>query len=82
MSVPYPAIFWAALNITASHQPLTIVKMVTIFCDHQKDSLNSHHDHQYLGITTTFTNFNYFTVKQPSHLNNFIMKNLSVKPLN
>ena len=30
-------------------------------CDCQKVSLNSHHEDQYLDVTTTFTNFNSFT---------------------
>ena len=30
-------------------------------CDRQKASLNGHDDRQYLDVTTTFTNFNFFT---------------------
>ena len=30
-------------------------------CDRQKASLNGHHDRQYLDVTTSFTNFNFFT---------------------
>ena len=32
--------------------------------DHQKASLNGHHDCQYLDITRTFTNFNQLFLKQ------------------
>ena len=34
----------------------------SLVCDHRKALFNSHHNHQYLDITTTFTNFNCFTI--------------------
>ena len=38
----------------------------------EKASLNGHHDRQYLDVTITFTNFNYFTTSSKAILANQI----------
>ena len=46
---------------TKSYDRSTVIDCRKMVCDREKASLIGHHDRQYSHVTTTFTNFIFFT---------------------
>ena len=66
---------WKKYSSTKNNNRSTVIGRRNSACNCRKASLNGHHDHQYLDVTTTFTNFNSFITFSKQSLSYFEMAN-------